>query len=293
MDSAQFADFRRRQIDLPGQSGAVSAIEMGPAEQPLDIIFSHANGFNARTYRTILGPLARTHRLMIVDQRGHGLCTLPADPATQRDSWRDVADDLTSILDAIDARNVVLAGHSMGGAISLLAAAARPSRVRALGLFDPVVIFGALATEAGPDSRTESPLIQGALRRRSVFANKAAVMEAYRGRGAFRTWSEPMLADYVADGFVKTSDGQVTLACQPAWEASNFMAHANDLWPAFATVKAPIAILRAEVGSTCRIEDRQTELNVSGTVRIETIPGTSHFLPMERPDLVVETLGSL
>jgi pimeloyl-ACP methyl ester carboxylesterase len=56
---------------------------------------------------------------------------------------------------------------------------------------------------------------------------------------------------------------------------------------------AAIRILRAENGSTCRLEGPEPILTRSGKVRVEVIPGTSHFLPMERPDLVVEVLRSL
>jgi pimeloyl-ACP methyl ester carboxylesterase len=136
----------------------------------------------------------------------------------------------------------------------------------------------------------ESPLVQGALRRRSLFPSRAAVIAAYTGRGAFRTWTAEMLADYVADGVRDTADGQVELSCSPAWEASNFTSHAHDPWAALAVIEAPIRILRAEVASTCRIDGHEDALLAKGNVQVETVPGTSHFLPMERPDLVRQTL---
>ena len=50
-------------------------------------------------------------------------------------------------------------------------------------------------------------------------------------------------------------------------------------------------IFRAEHGSTCRIDDHIETLIATGRYQIETVPGTSHFLPMERPDLVREALA--
>ncbi len=54
-----------------------------------------------------------------------------------------------------------------------------------------------------PERRGEghAGLAEGALRRRSDFPSREAALAAYRGRGAFRTWPEAPLADYVADGF--------------------------------------------------------------------------------------------
>jgi pimeloyl-ACP methyl ester carboxylesterase len=170
----------------------------------------------------------------------------------------------------------------MGGTSSLLAAAAAPEQVRALALFDPVLF----EPPTEPDAAAESPLVLGALRRRPSFHSKAAALEAYRGRGAFRTWSEAQLADYVEAGFRPDGEGQVTLACTPAWEASNFRSHNYDPWGAFAASRCPIRILRAEIGSTARLDDRLEALTADGRIAVETVPGTSHFLPMERPDLV-------
>jgi pimeloyl-ACP methyl ester carboxylesterase len=42
-------------------------------------------------------------------------------------------------MDALDLGSVAPAGHSMGGTLSLFTAVARPERVRALALFDPVI----------------------------------------------------------------------------------------------------------------------------------------------------------
>ena len=291
MDAVVAAQPRVRRIALPGRGGDTQGLEFGPQDRPIDIVFSHANGFNARTYRTILSPLAGRLRILALDQRGHGLSGL--EPIEGRVSWDDVAEDLMAVLETLDVKDAVLAGHSMGGTLSLLAAAAAPQRVRGLALFDPVVMPPEVAAQSRAGELAASPLVQGALRRRSVFPSHEAVITAYTGRGAFRTWSADMLADYVADGFRETADGQVELTCSPTWEASNFTAHGHDPWAAFATLRCPIHILRAEEGSTCRIDGHEATLTAGGNVQVETVPDTSHFLPMERPDLVREVLGAM
>lgn len=278
---------RDRRISLGARGGDILGYEFGPTDRPVDLVFSHANGFNARTYRTILAPLGARWRVLMVDMRGHGRTELP-DEVEGRESWLDLRDDLLALIKAESLSNVVLSGHSMGGCVSLLASAEAPAAVRSLVLFDPVII----PEDKGPPKPEvlNSPLAVGARNRRAVFASKDAVVEAYRGRGAFRSWSEDMLVDYVTDGFRDTDDGQVTLACKPAWEASNFTSHGQDPYDAFNRSACPIRILRAEVGSTCRVDDHIDHLTQDGRIRIETVPGTSHFLPMERPDLVREAL---
>jgi pimeloyl-ACP methyl ester carboxylesterase len=76
MDAAVFREPRRRVVAVPG--GEIAALEFGPEDRAIDIVFVHANGFNAQTYRTLLSPLAAGLRILAIDQRGHGATTLPA-----------------------------------------------------------------------------------------------------------------------------------------------------------------------------------------------------------------------
>jgi pimeloyl-ACP methyl ester carboxylesterase len=287
MDAKVDREPAQRWAALPGRGGEMAYLDFGPAARPVDVVFSHANGFNARTYRTILEPLAGEMRILAIDLRGHGASTLPT-VIEGRAGWTEMEADLVAFLDALLDHPVVLAGHSMGGTTSLLAAAAEPARVRRLALFDPVIM--PKAALAAADAIAESPLVQGALRRRASFPSKQAAVEAYAGRGAFRSWTPAMIADYVEAGFRATADGAVTLACTPDWEASNFRTHNYDPWRAFEESRCPIDIRRAEQASTCLTEGHEAEIADGGRVRIETVPGTSHFLPMERPDVVAQAL---
>jgi pimeloyl-ACP methyl ester carboxylesterase len=277
---------RVRLATSPGD-GEMAYLDFGPADRAPDLVFLHANGFNARAYRTILAPLAVSLRILAPDQRGHGATTLPTD--YPRTSWLDLKDDLLAFLDAMRLGRVALSGHSMGGTASLLASAEAPERVRALALLDPVIRPpGPL--HASPEAIGVSPMAEGALRRRRVFPSRAAAVDGYRGRGAFRTWTEAMLEDYVAAGFHDLPDGTVTLACTPEWEVSNYIHQDHDSWAAFEASRCPIRILRAERESPGRLDQGLERLTATGRIRIDTVPGTTHFLPMERPELVREAI---
>jgi pimeloyl-ACP methyl ester carboxylesterase len=135
-----------------------------------------------------------------------------------------------------------------------------------------------------------SPMVAGAIRRRRTFPSRAAAVEGYRGRGAFRTWTEAMLEDYVAAGFRDLPDGKVELACTPEWEVSNYVSQDHDSWSAFFSSICPIRVLRAASESPGRINGHVDELTATGRIRVETVPDTTHFLPMERPELVREAI---
>jgi pimeloyl-ACP methyl ester carboxylesterase len=291
MDAARFKEPRRRMIPIrsPWGDGEMAVLDFGDPERPVDVIFLHANGFNALTYRSLLAPLSVSLRVIAPDLRGHGDTRLRADPRGRR-SWNDFRDDVAGLLDVLGGPPVTLAGHSMGGTVALLAAARRPERVSNIALFDPVIwspLVSRLLHLPGAHlaARARVPLVRSAARRRAVFDSREAAFAGYRGRGAFASWPETVLADYVAGGFHLRPDGRVELACSPSWEASNFAAHANSTWRALDRLDRPIAIVRGERGSTCRIGDAAAFTRRRPNVRVETVAG-GHFFPMERPDLV-------
>lgn len=283
---------RRLTVDLPARGGAMAVLDWGDPGRPVDLVFAHANGFNALTYRTLLAPLAQRVRIQAPDLRGHGATTLPTATETRR-GWGDHGADLAALLDAIDGPPVVLAGHSMGGTSSLLAAAMRPERVRGLVLADPVIWSRATVLAFHlpvlRDLPQRSPLVVNALKRRSRFDDRAAALAAYRGRGAFKGWPDQVLEDYLTDGLIDR-DGQVELACTPQWEASNYAVHAHDPWRAMGRLACPIHILKAQAGLACHVPERPFGL---AHVTVETVPDSTHFLPMLQPEVVRGALTAM
>ena len=286
MDASVAREPRRRTVRLA--DGEMSLLDFGDPGRPVDAVFVHANGFNAQTYRTVLQPLSAGLRIWAPDLRGHGESRLPADPARLR-SWDVHAADLGVLLAGVEGSAAVVSGHSMGATTGLLAAARQPERVRALVLFEPVILsrrrtWGARLPGSKAQLLRHMPLARGALARRRSFPDKAAALGAYRGRGAFKSWPEASLADYVAGGFSEAADGGVELACAPEWEAANYAAQKADVRGALRKVQMPVRILKGEHGSTCAVRRSHPGLEV------DTVAGSGHFLPLERPELVREAL---
>ena len=291
MDAIRLSPPRRLTLPVTNRWGAgeMNVLDFGDVKRPVDLIFVHANGFNAMTYRSLLAPLSGTLRIWAPDLRGHGRTTLPADPNGRR-GWTDHRDDLVALLDALDGPPAVLAGHSMGGTSALLAAAERPERVSQLVLLDPVIwrqwMVTAFHLPLLDRLASRIPLVKSARRRRAVFDSREQAMAAYVGRGAFRGWPEIMLADYLADGLIETEAG-LALACPPEWEASNYASQSHDPWRAMKRLDRPVRILKAEAGSTCHVPEQPRGL---AQVGVETVHGGTHFFPMLQADVARDAL---
>lgn len=294
---------RRFQHSVNG--GSIAGLEFGDPIRDISAVFLHATGFNAMTYQSILAPLGLRARLAGLDLRGHGATKLALKPNYA--SWRIHRDDVISWIEASAPRGVVLSGHSMGGCVALMVAGKRPDLVKGLVLADPVILppriyrFNHLV----PFSRllsARNALARGARRRRSEFANVAEARDSYKGRGAFASWREPFLDDYLLDGLEQdktdkgaAADGKWRLTCTPASEAATFAAQRNRPWSALKRVhKAgiPLTILKAERGSVMRPAVDQLILKRHPQAIIKTVRGTSHFLPMEAPYALRDDLSA-
>ena len=118
--------------------------EAGQGRPPLLLV--HGAGGSSQHFAGLLGRLARTRRVVAVDLPGHGR-SAPLDPGVPEsellERYRDLCAELGERLGL--GRHVVV-GHSMGGAIGLLLAAAYPERLDRL-----IVVAGAGRLRVWPE----------------------------------------------------------------------------------------------------------------------------------------------
>jgi len=87
---------------------------------------------------------SRRRQVVTLDLRGHGESSVT--PAVTID---DFAADVIAVADHAGLESVVLCGHSMGGAVALRVASARPDLVRGVAMLDAVVLFPEPVRQAG------------------------------------------------------------------------------------------------------------------------------------------------
>ncbi|NKE47915.1 alpha/beta fold hydrolase [Roseomonas frigidaquae] len=114
----------------------VHAAVEGPEEAP-PLLMLHSIGTTMQVFEPQVATLARTHRVIRMDMRGHGLTGV-----TDGDYSMELhASDALALLDALGIRQAHVLGMSIGGRIAMQLAAMAPDRVLSLMLMDTALEF--------------------------------------------------------------------------------------------------------------------------------------------------------
>ncbi|MGE0828256.1 MAG: alpha/beta fold hydrolase, partial [Hyphomonadaceae bacterium] len=105
-----------------------------------------------------------------------------------------------------------------------------------------------------------------------------------KGRGFFKTFPDEAIRDYLIDGLRDDPSGGLKLSCSPRYEAATFAAQRHNPWHALQRAPKHIVLLRGQHHSSCPAQMSARMKEMRPDLRIATIAGATHALPMERPD---------
>ena len=251
----------------------------------LPIVFSHANSFPAATYRLLFALLRkRGCETRAVESFGHD----PRYPVSN--NWPHLVQQLAEFARAeVERRGepVFFVGHSLGGFLSVMAAALHPELARGVLLIDSPLISGWRANALGMAKRTQlvGSVSPGKIsqRRRNHWASNEEALEYFRTKKAFAHWHPEVLQDYVTHG-LKDHDGKRMLAFEREVETAiyNTLPHNLDALLRRHPLRCPAAF----IGGRGSQEMKQVGMDM--TLRIthgrSMILDGSHLFPMERPE---------
>ncbi len=257
--------------------------------------FLHANGYPPECY-TPLFELIKPHYHLF----GMKLRPLwPGSNPKEISDWKPLSDDLLRFLSDRGPDPVIGVGHSIGGIVTLRAALRAPQKFRAIILFDPVLFVPSFLTmwnvirALGLGNRFH-PKITGALKRRREFDNLSLVFRGYRTREVFKYMNDESLRAYIAGITKARQGGGFDLAYSPEWESRIYLTGMRDydLWRGLPELKVPTLIIRGAETDTfleaAAILVKQKQPNVN----VETLPKSTHILPLEHPQQVFNIMRS-
>jgi pimeloyl-ACP methyl ester carboxylesterase len=252
------------------------------------ILLAHATGFHARCWDPVVARLGDVH-VVAVDQRGHG-----RSERTPITHWRVFGEDLADLVRALDLRDVLGVGHSMGGHALVDAAAAEPGRFRGLVLVDPVIASPDEYGTGGWTIQRPGDEPHPVARRRRRFDSPEAMIARFRDRPPYDAFVPEALEAYCRWGLLAAQDGAgFELACPPETEASIYMTSRTNVGvhDSVRRLALPVLVLRARRPPPDRevmdFSSSPTWPGLAGALRRGReihYPDRSHFLPMEVPD---------
>ena len=108
---------------------------IGHGKPPL--LLCNGFGYNQHMWHYVTTALAVQHQVILFDHVGSGGSDLQAYDAQRYDSLAGYAQDVVEICQALDLRQAVLVGHSVGASIAMLAAIAAPEHFKKVVLLTP------------------------------------------------------------------------------------------------------------------------------------------------------------
>lgn len=256
------------------------------------LAFAHANGFPVASYKPLLDILTQDFQVSGWESRPLNSGNDPKDIS----AWDPLAEDLERALEERFSDPVIGIGHSLGGILNVMAAAARPDLYKALVLLDPVLFSGTRSVLWGLMKRSRQahkmPLRVGAIRRRDVWPNREVVRNSWTNKAAFEGWTDDAFEAYIQAGFCddEASDG-VRLRYPKAWEARIFELTPHNLWHDVARLEMPVLVLRGEHSDTFMAQSAAKFRRKARHGVCQVVEGTGHMLPMQKPEAVASLIG--
>jgi pimeloyl-ACP methyl ester carboxylesterase len=252
-----------------------------------DLLLLHAGGFLGRVYRAMIASLVTDYHILTMDLRGHG----DSDKPSPEDfHWRYMARDVEGVIEHLGLRAFYGIGHSGGGALLAYYAATHPGRANRLALLEPVIMphEPQFLECMGP----RDAFIERARRRRVIWDSRQQLFAAYQGKDAFTSWRADVLWDYVNHGTRDLPDGRIALKCPAEIEAQLFANTTSlDIFSHIAKIDCPVLVLRgAHTDEPLSVvAERVAQRIPQGS--LVTMSDTSHFLAMEKPEVVAEMIS--
>ena len=277
-----------RTLELRMDDGAIIFVRQHGDPAGPRLVLSHGNGLAIDAYLPFWGPLCGRYEVIVFDFRQHG--RNPSDPRWAHD-WPTFVTDMERIWHGIDqsfgTKPTAGVFHSMAAIGSILHSLQYGRRWHLLALFDPPLYARDGHPLRSVNQSSKNDLAARARRRRPSYQSPEEFERQLASVPAFRRWV-PEAFGLMARATLRhdQASGAWVLACPRELEAQVFEATADpSIWPAMARMPVPVELICADpdaedAGPPALIgRAMATEL----PIEYESIPDTSHFLQIERP----------
>lgn len=261
------------------------------SREGVPLLLVHGFGNEAHIWDEFAPVVAPYYRTLAVDLRGHG--DSAHDPELRYDYASHVR-DLEAVSAALEIERLVLVGHSLGGRISMLFAAAHPERMAGLVIVD-----------AGPDLDPRGVTRISGDVERSVGVTFASLAECENALAHAYPAAQPAaVARMARHGMRRREDGRYERKSDPAFhagraamtpEAAEALERqtSKQLWETLAKIRCPTLLVR---GAASDILDPDTADRMADEVlsngRLAVVPRAGHSVMTDNPEGFAEAVSA-
>lgn len=256
-------------IDRPGARVAWETSGEGPP-----VLLGHSLLCDGRMWEDVAPALARRHRVLTIDGRGHRHST--AERAFTLD---DLADDWLAIMDAEGIDRAVLCGLSMGGMTAMRVALRAPKRVAGLALLDT-------SADREPTAARLKYRVMAELTRVFGFprAFLPTALQAFFGPTTLA--GRPALVAQEGDRILERDTRQVYYATRAVFDRPSIADRIGG-------IGCPTTVIVGEEdAATPPSRAKRIATAIHGATLV-TIPRAGHLTAMEAPEAVIAAIGAL
>ena len=229
-----------------------------------NLVLLHAIGTSMQMWAPQVPVLARDHRVISIDLRGHGRSPVPPAPY----SMRELAGDVVAFLDRLEIERASICGLSLGAMVGVTIAAMAPDRVDRLIAASVVAVP---ASAAGWRERAQRVLAGGS----AAVSDLVVERWGYQGRA-------PAIAEFVREMLAATPPEGYAGCC----EAIAGM----DLRPDLPLVTAPALLLAGSADPSAPASVAREMATAMPDARVTVIDGAAHLLNVEAPTATTEAI---
>ncbi len=268
-----------------GDGGVIHAVELG-AGPP--VVLVHGVTLSGAVWVRQFTALADRHRVIAIDQRGHG----PSVAGSEGYTFDRLARDTLDVLDDLAIADAVLVGHSMGGMVSLTAALDHPVRMA-----EHVAGLVLVATTPGPVSGV--PLWPLVTRRATALAGRTLTSAERHGWGLLpgedlASWSTRLAFGSRPTPLDLELTRSLTSAMSPSAMADLLVSLvAFDVRGRLGEIRLPTRIVAGSRDVLLPLFHARRMAAAIPDAVLQVLPGCGHMVMLERPDQLNELLHEL
>lgn len=242
------------------------------------VVCLHANASTSGQWRALAEALAGRFRVLAADSYGAGKS--PAWRGARPLRLRDEADFLEPVL-ARAGEPFSFVAHSYGAAIALVAAVARPERVRALAVYEPV-LFSLLDAESPPPNDADGI--------RAAAADGVAALARGDTEGAARRFIDYWMGPGTFDRMPPERRAPVVASCTSTGAWGDALLSETTPLQAFARLEVPVLYLMGTESPASSLGVARLLTRTLPRVEVLRLEGLGHMGPVTHPAVVNDAI---